>query len=153
MRKKKSDIAKSEERPISLGEALMKHKPFSQKEADALTKKIVRFYDKLRKEYGAERFDLYTSTMQAIAYPDGIISNIRGNMHTATYPMAAAINLLVRETSSALRLTRESVLLSCITDIAEEVRKPWTNEPSPLPNPPYEKPSIGGTKVPITPVE
>lgn len=153
MRKKKSDKAKSEERPMTLGEALLKHKPLSEKEADDIVKKLIAFHDRLNKLYGKERMELYTSHITAIAYPDGIITNLRGNMHAATFAMAHALNLLVKESAAALRLTRESVLLTCITDLAEEIRKLWLNDSISLPPFSDGKPSTGGTKVPIKPVE
>lgn len=114
----------------SMAEALKEHKPLTKKESERITKRMNTFYAKLRKDFGGERFDLFTATIISVATPDGLLTNLRGNMHTAQFAMANAINVLVENVADTLKLTRESILLYCITDLADEVRGIWKEKQS-----------------------
>jgi hypothetical protein len=122
-----TDVTKN----IPIEEAIELHQPFTKEEADAIAKRLDRFYNKLRKDFGGDRFDIYTATIQSIMHPEGTMTNLRGNMHTAQYAMAAAIDVLIKNAVLNMHLTKESLLLYCITNLADEVRQIWNEQQSP----------------------
>ncbi len=129
----------------SLEDALREHKPFSIEEAKKLMKRIDAFYTRLEKSHGGDRFLLYTSTIQGIVHTEGVMTNLRGNMLSSQFAMASALNVLIENVCrDNKKLNRDSVLLHCVTDLAQEVRELWKQPPSiSYPKKPHAPPPIG----------
>ena len=130
---------------ISLQNAMKSNKPLTNEDVKRIQRRMDTFFKKLRKDFGGDRFDIYTAIIISVVSPSGILTSLRGNIHTAQFAIANAVNDLVENVCDNLKLTRESVLLYCITDIAEEVRNLWKSQHSPSTNAP--------TKVPVEQVE
>jgi hypothetical protein len=107
--------------------------PFTETEAKDIMLEVEKLFALLVEKYGDERMDSYAASMFALVHPDGILTNLRGNMNVSQFAMANIVSFLVTGISDTLPgLTREVALLSCVTELAAEVRRLWAAEsPSP----------------------
>lgn len=105
--------------------------PFTREEAMDIMEAVDKLFVRLGKKYGDARMDNYTCAVIGLLHPDGVLTNVRGNLNVAQFASATALNILVDNVCNSLKLPRDEVLLSCVTELAEEVRKLWTQTPLP----------------------
>lgn len=119
---------RNEKTRVNLIEEMQKNPPFTEEEAEKILKRITAFEDRLRKSFGEDRINLYTSSLQCITTEQGSVSSNRGNMAAAKLSIAEALRGLIDSGTTQLKMTHEQLLLFAVTDIAHEVRSLWAED-------------------------
>jgi hypothetical protein len=109
----------------AISEALLVSSPYNQEEAQRIASRIDRFYKRLAKDFGKERFHFNVSNFNCIIHDKGVLTRNDGHEDAMRLALANVFSSFVDDFAKESKLTREVALLHLVTELGKDVRILW----------------------------